>query len=54
MLEMFLKLRSSRDNLFQRKQREPVKTKECSEGIHFNFKNLLWFKRMDKTLRHSF
>ena len=50
MLEMFLKLRSFRDNLYQRKQREPVSTKECSEGIHFNFKNLLWFKRMDKTL----
>ena len=39
MLEIFLKLRSFRDNLFQRKQREQVGTKECFEGIHFNSKN---------------
>ena len=39
MLEVLLKLRSLRDNLFQGKQREQVSTKECSEGIYFNFKN---------------
>ena len=36
MLEIFLKLRSFRD---QGKQREQGSTKECFEGIYFNSKN---------------
>ena len=39
MLEIFLKLRSFRDNLFQGKQREQGSTKECFEGIYFNSEN---------------
>ena len=37
MLDIFLKLHSFQDNLFKGKQGEQVSTKECSEGIYFNF-----------------
>ena len=36
-LKFFLKLRNPRDTLLQGKQYEQVSTKECSEGIYFNF-----------------
>ena len=51
MLEIFLKLRSFRDNLFQGKQRKQGSTKECFEGIYFNSKNYCSLEERIKSMK---